>query len=208
MFMRLVVATKNKGKAVEFAQMLSPLGWDVSHLGDRHDVETVDETGSTFVENASLKATGYAKRLGDWALGDWVLADDSGLVVDALGGEPGVNSAIYAKLNHAGEGDAANNALLLQKLNDVKQHDRTARFVCVLALSDPQGRIVLTTRGEVEGRIVFNPRGQGGFGYDPLFEVDAYSKTTAELSADQKHAISHRGKALRQMIELMKQYVK
>ena len=200
--MRLLVATKNKGKAAEFAEMLRPLGFEVEHLAhrppDHDDIATVDETGRSFIENASLKATGYAK-----ATGLWSLADDSGLMVDALGGLPGVDSANFAELNHAGKGDAANNALLLERMSDVADSDRSARFVCVLALANPQGRVLVTTRGQVEGRIVRVARGSGGFGYDPLFEVERSGKTTAELSKQEKHAVSHRGRAIRELARLL-----
>jgi XTP/dITP diphosphohydrolase len=163
----------------------------------------VEETGLTFRANAMLKASGYTHRFGVWAL-----ADDSGLEVDALKGAPGVHSARFAEMHGAGSGDTDNNALLIRKLRAIAGAVDvwpvfTARFVCVLALSDPTGRVVLTTRGSVEGRIVPEPRGLGGFGYDPHFLVEQIGQTTAELSAEQKHAISHRGVALRRMRELM-----
>src|SRR5688572_13459358 len=158
----------------------------------------VEETGATFEENARLKASTYATRHNMWTL-----ADDSGLEVDALGGSPGVLSARWALHNGNGMGDADNNATLLRQLEKVPDERRTARFVCVLALSNPQGQIILTVRDTVEGRILHAPRGANGFGYDPLFLVDGLGRTTAELSPDEKHAISHRGKALRQLKELM-----
>ena len=169
-----------------------------SDLSRHADAIPVEETGRTFLANACLKAAGYARQFETWAL-----ADDSGLEVDALGGAPGVSSARWAVLNDAGEGDAANNALLLRRLEDVGDDRRTGRFVCVLALADPGGRIILTARDTVEGRILRAPKGLNGFGYDPLFFVQSLGKTTAELSPDEKHAISHRGKALRRMRELM-----
>jgi XTP/dITP diphosphohydrolase len=125
------------------------------------------------------------------------------LVVDALSGSPGVLSARWAQINHAGNGDADNNSLLLRQLRDVPDAKRTARFVCVLALADENGRIVLTAEDAVEGRIVHEPRGSNGFGYDPLFLIEHLGKTTAELDSQAKHQISHRGKALRRMRELM-----
>jgi XTP/dITP diphosphohydrolase len=131
------------------------------------------------------------------------VADDSGLEVDSLAGAPGVHSARRAELNRAGKGDADNNALLLKQLADVTDERRTGRFVCVLALCDPEGRVVLTARDTVEGRIIRAPRGQNGFGYDPLFLITEKGKTTAELPPEEKHAISHRGKALRQLRSLM-----
>jgi XTP/dITP diphosphohydrolase len=197
----LLIATSNAGKAREFREMLGSgaggaLTW--TDLSQHGDVEPVEETGRTFLANACLKAAGYARLFSTWAL-----ADDSGLEVDALGGSPGVHSARWAKLHDAGEGDASNNALLLNQLDAVADERRTGRFVCVLALADPGGRIILTARDAVEGRILRSPRGLNGFGYDPLFYVESLAKTTAELSPDEKHAISHRGKALRRMRELM-----
>jgi len=198
---RLLIATSNQGKAREFREMLGSgavgaIRW--SDLSEHGDVEPVEETGRTFLANACLKAAGYARQFETWAL-----ADDSGLEVDALGGKPGVHSARWAELNEAGGGDADNNALLLRQLEEVPDDRRSARFVCVLALADPDGRIILTARDTVEGRILRSPRGDNGFGYDPLFFIDATGQTTAELSPAQKHAISHRGKALRRMRALM-----
>src|SRR5687768_14409278 len=136
----------------------------------------VEETGRTFRANACLKASTYAKRHCTWTL-----ADDSGLEVDALGGSPGVLSARWARHNNAGSGDADNNTTLLRQLQGVPDERRTARFVCVLALADPQGRIILTVRDTLEGRILHAPRGRNGFGYDPLFEVAGLGRTSAEL---------------------------
>jgi XTP/dITP diphosphohydrolase len=161
----------------------------------------VEETGTTFRANACLKASTYARRHNVWTL-----ADDSGLEVDVLNGSPGVLSARWAQHNGTGKGDADNNATLLRQLENVPDDRRTARFVCVLALSDPEGRIILTARDTVEGRILCQSRGANGFGYDPLFLVDGTDRTSAEMSPDEKHAISHRGKALRQLKELMIQH--
>ena len=196
--MRLVIATGNPGKAKEFREMLGADRFEWSDLSAHGDVAEVEETGHTFRANACLKATHYATELGSWAM-----ADDSGLVVDALDGRPGVLSARWAHINGAGAGDAANNALLLKQLEGVPDERRTARFACVLALADPRGRIVLTAQDAVEGAMLRAPRGANGFGYDPLFFIPPMGKTTAELEPTQKHAISHRGKALRRMRELM-----
>ena len=197
--MRLVIATGNPGKAREFREMLGADRFEWSDLSAHREIPPVEETGHTFRANACLKATHYAS-----ALRSWALADDSGLVVDALGGKPGVHSARWAAINGAGAGDADNNALLLKQLENVPDAQRTARFRCVLALADPQGRIVLTAQDAVEGVMLRGPRGTNGFGYDPLFLIPSLGKTTAELEPDEKHAISHRGKALRRMRELMK----
>ena len=194
---QLLIATKNPGKIREFREILGADRFDWHDLA-QHPIEAPEETGETFRANACLKAAFYAKKLGMPAL-----ADDSGLEVDALDGKPGVHSARWAEMNHAGEGDADNNRLLLRQLADVPDDRRTARFVCVLALADADGRILLSARDTVEGRVIHAPRGNNGFGYDPLFLVDAMGRTTAELPPEQKHAISHRGKALRHMRQLM-----
>ncbi len=196
--MIILVATRNQGKAKEFAEMLGGSGLDWRDLSAYPATTDVEETGHTFRANACLKATAYAIQTGHWTI-----ADDSGLEVDALNGSPGVYSARWAAMNHAGNGDAANNRLLLQQLNDIPADHRTARFVCTLALSDPHGRTLLTVRDTVEGRILRELRGSNGFGYDPMFLIDELGQTTAELTAEQKHAISHRGKALRRMKQLM-----
>jgi XTP/dITP diphosphohydrolase len=195
--MKLLIATTNPGKAREFREMLEHTGLDFSDLST-HRENPPEETGHTFRANAILKANHYAQKFKAWTV-----ADDSGLEVDALNGSPGVHSARWAEMNRAGKGDADNNVLLLKQLVDVKDDRRTARFVCALALADPQGRIILTARDTVEGRIIHQPKGNNGFGYDPLFLIDQIGKTTAELPPDQKHAISHRGKALRQLRALM-----
>jgi len=196
--MQLLIATGNAGKAREFRQMLADAPFDWSDLSQHPELPAIEETGRTFRANACLKASYYATKLRTWAL-----ADDSGLEVDALGGAPGVLSARWAEVHGAGRGDLDNNRLLLEQLRSVPDPQRTARFVCVLALSDPAGHIVLTARDAVEGRIIDQPRGSNGFGYDPLFLIDALGKTTAELEPEQKHRISHRGKALRRMHDLM-----
>jgi XTP/dITP diphosphohydrolase len=194
----LLIATANAGKAREFRQMLGDDRFAWHDLTDQAAGEAVEETGRTFRDNACLKASHYARRHGVWAL-----ADDSGLAVDALGGAPGVYSARWAKMNRAGEGDAANNAFLLNQLRDVPTERRGARFVCVLALADPRGRIMLTAQDFIEGTMLFEGRGAGGFGYDPLFHVPSLGLTTAEMTPAQKHAISHRGKALVRLRGLM-----
>lgn len=196
--MRVVVASNNEGKVREIRHVLEPLGWEVLRAADLGlQAPEVEETGATFLDNALLKARAYAE-----AFGCAALADDSGLVVDALGGAPGVRSARFA-----GEpsDDAANNAKLLAELAEVPASERTARFQCVVALVWPDGR-VLAADGTCEGSIGFEPRGSGGFGYDPLFLPDAApGRTMAELSPDEKSAISHRGSALRALRAALEQ---
>jgi XTP/dITP diphosphohydrolase len=183
--MRLVLATHNAGKVAELRRILA--GFDVELL-DASDVDLpdVDETGATFTANALLKA-----RAGAAACGLPCLADDSGLVVDALGGDPGVRSARYAGPH--GD-DAANLRLVLERM--AGRDDRTARFVCVAALASPDGR-EWTAEGVVEGRLTEAPRGEGGFGYDPIFVPDGDDRTTAEMPPAEKDVISHRGQAFR-----------
>ena len=197
--MKILIASTNRGKIREFRQMLGE-GGDVrfTDLTEHTDLPVVVETGQTFLANACLKASEYARLLKVWSL-----ADDSGLAVDALEGKPGVFSARWAAMHEAGVGDAANNALLLRQLSEVPAEGRSARFVCSLALADPEGRVMLTASDSVEGRIIVESRGRGGFGYDPLFFVDELGMTTAELPAEEKHRISHRGKALRRLAALM-----
>ena len=181
----VVLASRNPGKVVEFRRILA--GLDVELLdGTAVDLPEVEETGSTFADNALLKA-----RAGMAACGLPCVADDSGLVVDALGGEPGIRSARYAGTH--GDDDA-NTALVLQRLRGVDL--RSARFVCVAALASPDGR-EWTAEGALEGVIVDAPRGTNGFGYDPIFAPHGSTKTTAEMPADAKDAISHRGQAFR-----------
>jgi XTP/dITP diphosphohydrolase len=182
---RIVLATRNPGKVAELHRILAGLGVE---LFDARDVELpdVEETGSTFRDNALLKA-----RSGVAACGLPCLADDSGLVVDALDGAPGVRSARYA--GRQGD-DEANLRRVLTELRD--RPDRTARFVCVAALAAPDGR-EWTADGVLDGHLIDQPRGTGGFGYDPIFVPTGEHRTTAELSPDEKDAISHRGRAFR-----------
>ncbi len=193
----IVLATGNPGKLREIRAVLEPLGVDVRGLKDLPAAPPEpEETAETFAGNARDKALYYAR-----ATGQWCLADDSGLVVDALDGAPGVRSARYAADQCPPEApreriDAANNRKLLAELADVPDDRRTARFVCCLALADAE-RVLLETTGAMEGRIIHQPRGEGGFGYDPLFELPEVGLTTAKLSAENKHARSHRGQATR-----------
>lgn len=207
--MKLLIATTNPGKIKEFREMLGGDRFEWDDLSAHRDIPAPEETGLTFRANAMLKAAYYASTLGVWAM-----ADDSGLEVDAIDGKPGVHSARWAEMHEAGKGDADNNRLLLKQLNEIRSSsgsdawpEFTARFSCVLALCDPQGRVVLTSAGSVDGLIIPSPRGQNGFGYDPLFMINSLGKTTAELQPDEKHRISHRGAALREMKKLMDQHL-
>ncbi|MGM0983187.1 MAG: RdgB/HAM1 family non-canonical purine NTP pyrophosphatase [Pseudomonadota bacterium] len=191
----LVLASGNIGKLREFHQLLSPLGFDVRPQSD-FGVADVEETGLTFVENALLKAR-EASRLS----GLPALADDSGLEVDALNGAPGIYSARYA-----GEpkSDARNNARLLASLAEVPEASRRARYWCVLVLlRHAQDPVPLIVQSSWEGEILQSPRGKGGFGYDPLFWLPEQQASAAELTADQKNRLSHRGRALQALVAAM-----
>lgn len=183
--MKIIAATKNKNKLREFGDILN--GFEIISQEDAGVDIDVEETGTTFEENSMLKA----KAIFD-ATGITAIADDSGLCVDALGGEPGVYSARYG-----GEGydDSGRVQLLLKNMQNVPDDKRTARFVCAITLVGADG--VITARGECEGKIDYEPKGENGFGYDPVFFVEKYGKTMAEVSPEEKNAISHRGKALK-----------
>ena len=187
----LVAATGNAGKLAELGRLLDGLGWEVVAQA-AFGVEPPPEDGLTFVENAILKARHAAERTGRPAL-----ADDSGLVVDALGGAPGVRSARYAG---PGADDAANNEKLLRALEGVPDAKRTARFECaVVWMRDPADPVPLVARGTWTGRVLEAPRGTNGFGYDPLFLDPGAGRTAAELDPARKDALSHRGRALREL---------
>jgi XTP/dITP diphosphohydrolase len=196
----ILFATGNEHKLDEVSAILATVGVRVEGLNAQGQTfEEPAETGQTFVANAIQKARGYAQQSGQL-----VLADDSGLAVDALGGAPGVYSARFAGVDGPrAEADAANNAKLLAELKDVDASRRTARFVCAIALCDTTTTWAVT-RGTIEGHILRAPRGENGFGYDPLFYVSDLKQTTAELSPEQKNAISHRGVASRRMADLLK----
>lgn len=204
---KLVIATRNRGKLREFRRLFDGLPYKLVGLEDIGIGTDVEETGSTFEENAILKALAYGAMSGELTL-----ADDSGLEVDALGGDPGVQSARYSGL-----GDEANNALLLKNLRGVAAKDRAARYRVVLALVDPRipgasrpsaatGQPAsgpLTEQGVCEGVIADAPAGDNGFGYDPLFYVSSYGRTMAQLTAEEKDSISHRGMAARAMASVL-----
>lgn len=192
--MELLLATKNAHKVEELKHLLKGLNVEVSSLADYPSVQDVVEDGDTFLANARKKATYAAKTLHKWAL-----ADDTGLVVEALGGQPGVLSARYA----GGQGDyAANNQKLLAELREVPDCRRHAVFVCCMVLFSPDGR-EWEVEGRLEGRIVRGLKGDRGFGYDPLFFIPGKDKTLAELTMDEKSAISHRGQALEKMRKIL-----
>ena len=195
----ILFATGNPHKLEEVAAVFAPSGIAVGGLGAvGRSIEEPVENGLTFIDNAILKARYYAAKTGLIAM-----ADDSGLVVDALGGAPGVVSARYAGVS-GGRAvvDPANNAKLLRELEPVPDEKRTARFVCVVALCEAD-RTLVVARGEVEGIILRTGRGASGFGYDPLFFLPGLGQTTAELEPEMKNAISHRGRATREMIRLL-----
>ena len=189
--MKLILASNNANKLKEFRSLVADL--DIELLSQKEagcDFE-VEETGTTFEENAYLKASAVTE-----ATGIAAVADDSGLCVDALGGEPGIYSARYG-LGHAAS-DEERYRYLLQKMEGVK--DRSARFVCCICCTFPDGSVI-RSRGECEGEILLAPKGQNGFGYDPVFHPLCLDKSMAELSPEEKNEISHRGKALRAFIE-------
>ncbi|MBS3734281.1 MAG: RdgB/HAM1 family non-canonical purine NTP pyrophosphatase [Phycisphaerae bacterium] len=196
----IVLATRNPGKLAEIRDVLTPLGVQVVSLEAFGPIPEPPESEETFAGNARRKALDYAR-----ATGYWCLADDSGLVVDALDGAPGVRSARYAAECMPADAprgviDEANNRRLLEALADVPDERRTARFVCHLTLASPQG-VLLEAHGTVEGRIAHRPAGGNGFGYDPLFYVPELGCTTAELPPERKNRISHRGKAVREFAQ-------
>jgi len=196
--MKLLVATGNQGKLKEIRRLLADAPIEVIGLDAYSDLPEVVEDGDTFVANARKKATEMAA-----ATGCLTLADDSGLVVDALGGAPGVISARYA--GEDGD-DEANNRKLMQEMQGVPDNKRQAAFHCVIALAEPDGRC-RTFDGKISGILLREPRGEGGFGYDPYFLVPEYGKTTSELPLDIKNRISHRGNALRKVIPVLQEHL-
>ncbi|MGA9226534.1 MAG: XTP/dITP diphosphatase [Mesobacillus sp.] len=191
----VIIATKNVGKAKEFEKLFLPLGMTVKTLLDYPELEDVDETGTTFEENAVLKAETISK-----VLGVMVIGDDSGLEVDALEGRPGVYSARYAGIE---KNDEANIDKVLAELQDVSENERTARFCCALAMAEP-GKETLTVFGTCEGHILRERKGSNGFGYDPVFFVESEGKAMAELSSEEKNKISHRANAIKQLEKTLK----
>jgi XTP/dITP diphosphohydrolase len=197
--LELLIATQNRGKVRDFQQLLAGIDFEVIGLADIGlDTMDVEETETTFAGNAILKAKAYAT-----ASGKLSLADDSGLVVDALDGAPGVYSARYGKPEFD---DAGRRAYLLENLKDVPDAQRTARFKCVIAVHDPRTDATYTVEGTCEGIILQEERDAGhGFGYDALFQPNGYSQTFAELTPDVKNRISHRGQATAKLPDVLKQ---
>lgn len=192
---RIIFATGNAGKVREIKMILGDLGMEILSMKEAGIRVEPEENGATYEENALIKARAVAA-----FTDDIVMADDSGLEIDYLNCEPGVYSARYL-----GEDTpySIKNANLIERLNGVPDEERTARFVCAIAAVLPDGR-ELTTRATIEGRIGYEEKGEGGFGYDPIFFVPEFGKTTAELTAEEKNLVSHRGKALKLMKEELK----
>ncbi len=197
---KILIATTNQGKLRDFAGAAAPHGIEIASIPNFASLPTVVEDGLTFEENARKKAEEYSRS----APGEIVVADDSGLEVDALNGAPGVHSARYAAdqphLADENTDDEANNARLLRELRKVSPEKRTGRFVCVLAAAR-NGQTLATFRGTAEGLILDSPRGTNGFGYDPLFCFPTIQKAFAELTAEEKARYSHRGAAFRNFLE-------
>ena len=195
----LILGTHNRKKGEELAGLLAEAGLELRTLADFPQAIDVVEDGKTFSENAALKATQQARHLGRW-----VLAEDSGLMVDALDGAPGVFSARYSG---PGATDASNNRLLLEQLATTPLERRTARYVCQMMLSDPSGTIRAESEGVCSGRILLEPRGTHGFGYDPLFEPEGYQGSFGELGPAVKTRLSHRARAARQLVPDLRRLV-
>ena len=195
--MQLVLASNNKGKLKEIKALAGPFGIDVRTAAELGFTEDVEETGDTFEANARLKAVAVAK-----ALGRPALADDSGLMVEALGGAPGVHSARYAGEHD----DAANNRKLMAELAGLAPEKRKAAFVCVMICRKPDGGEIMA-QGRLEGVIASRPAGENGFGYDPVFFIPEKGLTAAQISREDKNAISHRGNALRALMEKLPEFL-
>ena len=200
MAVQLVLGTRNRKKCQEIFEILGDLGLELQDLSAWPDAPEVVEDGETFEANARKKASEVAR-----ALGQWVLGEDSGLVVPALAGRPGVYSARYA--GKQGD-DEANNDKLLAELAPLPPEKLTAYYVCTAALADPQGNVRAVVEGRCHGVLIDQRRGQGGFGYDPLFLIPEYHRTFGELSARVKHALSHRARALAELRPLLRECVR
>lgn len=192
----LVLGTNNQKKCGELRSLLAPLGTELLSLAEVEGAIEVEETGETFIDNARLKAIEQAKHLGKWTIGE-----DSGLCVPYLKGEPGVFSARYSD---PGATDEKNNQKLLAELSSAKGDQRRAFYVCTICLSTPYGESVIEAEGRCWGRILTEYRGDGGFGYDPLFEIPEYHQTFAELGNAVKSVLSHRARALEKFIRKLR----
>jgi len=191
----VVIATRNTGKMNEMRKMLFNTSFSAFSLDEVSVLEEVEETGTSFEENAMLKAETYGK-----LSGKLTIADDSGIEVDALGGAPGIYSARYGG---DGKDDQDRNKLLLENVEGIPEHQLTARFRCVVALWNPIDNTIVTFDGKIEGKITRNVRGENGFGYDPLFFFPEKNKTLAELTLIEKERVSHRGEAMRKALAHM-----
>ncbi|MCX6418226.1 MAG: RdgB/HAM1 family non-canonical purine NTP pyrophosphatase [Actinobacteria bacterium] len=200
MSVQLVLATRNAKKLAELDRLLAGAGLDVEILGSDafSDLPEIDETGSTFAENSLIKARAVAAHTGLTAI-----ADDSGLCVDALDGQPGIYSARWAG---QGATDESNLDLVLEQIRDVEPGQRSAHFACAAALVLPSGKEYVV-QGQVNGVLLTQRRGVGGFGYDPIFLPDGFDITTAEMTSEQKDAISHRGQAMRALVPVIQEHV-
>ena len=194
--MQIIFATKNKGKIREINEIMKDMNIEVISMEDAKINIDIVESGTTFEENATIKAVQVMK-----ASGKITLSDDSGLEVDYLNKEPGVYSSRYMGENTPYEDKNRN---IIERLNGVDENKRTARFVSVIAAAFPDGNVI-TSRGTIEGLIAYEPKGENGFGYDPIFYVPKYNMTTAQMSPELKNSISHRGKALKLMKEKLKE---
>ena len=194
---KILFATGNEGKMREIRSILADTGAEVRSLKEAGISIQIAEDGTTFEENALIKARAVAAALEEKDC--VVMADDSGLVIDALGGEPGIYSARYMGENTSYD---RKNANLTARMEGVSEEKRTARFTCAIAAVLPDGR-EFTTQASIEGRIGYRPEGEGGFGYDPIFYVPEFGKTTAQMTAEEKNRVSHRGKALERMKEVL-----
>ena len=195
--MLLILGTHNRKKGLELAELLGPKGFRVQTLADYPHALKVEETGSSFAENAALKATQQARHLKAWVLGE-----DSGLCVDALDGAPGIYSARYSGPEAT---DEANNQHLLQALGELPLPQRTAHYACHIVVADPEGTVQAESHGTCRGRIRLQPAGEKGFGYDPLFEIVEYHRTFGELGESVKSVLSHRARALQHLLPRLEQ---
>ena len=196
--MNLIIATSNKHKLREFKELLQEFPFTILSLADFPHLPPIVEDGKTFYENALKKATTVAQ-----LTGKLTVADDSGIEVEALGGKPGIISARFAG---KGASDDENNAKLLKDIKGVPPDKRDACFKCVLVIAPAEGKTAFV-EGECKGTIIHEPRGEHGFGYDPLFLVPEYNKTFSEITPEEKNKISHRSRALRKLLEILPQYL-